>query len=188
MEHPHAEQIRSIATAVGVQAGFAEDLINRNATLEDSRAAIIREAARTVPQIDNRQDLRRSDETPLHVRMADGLRAQINPAHTPEAGREFAHMRIFEMARHCLQVRNLSTFGAPAEVITRTMITTSDFSAIFVEAFNKELLTLRTNPVTVEQLFKRATATDFRARHILEMSAGADLVKVNEAGEVKFAR
>ncbi len=40
----------------------------------------------------------------------------------------------------------------------------------------------------MEQLFKRATATDFRARHILEMSDGADLVKVNEAGEVKFAR
>ncbi len=187
MLNPNAETIRSIATAVGVTAGFADDLINRNVTLDESRAAIIREAARNVPEINNRQDVRtRDNEQPLYVRMADGLRAQVNPAHRPEIGREFANMRIFEMARHCLQARGESTLGAPAELITRAMMTTSDFSAIFVESFNKELLTLRTNPVDVAQLFKRATATDFRSRHVLEMSDGSDLLKVNESGEIKF--
>ena len=181
-------QIRGVASAVNVPEAFADGLIARSLTLEDARQEIIRETAKAMPAIHSHTQvtITRDAGDDLVSRMSDGLRAQINPAHKPESGREFAHMRIFELARTVLHSRGLSTIGGPAELITRAMQTTSDFSAIFVDSFNKDLLTLRTNPVDVSMLFKRGSATDFRARHVLEMSDGSDLLKVNEAGEIKF--
>jgi hypothetical protein len=54
------------------------------------------------------------------------------------------------------------------------------------EVFNKTLLTLRASPSAITQVFRRATVADFRARHIMEISDGPTLAKVNETGEVTF--
>src|SRR4029453_7365084 len=52
-------------------------------------------------------------------------------------------------------------------------------------SFNQALLTLRVQPSPVAQIFKRATAVDFRARHLYEVTDGPELKKVNEHGEIK---
>lgn len=188
MEQQHQEQIRSIASAVGVPASFADDLISRNVSIDDARTAIIREAARAVPTIDNRQPAisTRDGGDNLVSRMADGLYSRMNPAHTPEAGREFAYSRVSDIARRCLEHRGLSTLGSPAELLTRAMHSTSDFSAVLAEVYNKSLLTLRAAPSAIQQIFRRATVADFRARHIMEISDGPALELVNETGEVTF--
>jgi hypothetical protein len=181
-------QIRNIAAAVGVQAAFADDLIQRNVTVDDARTAIIREAARQTPAIDNRQPavVTRDAGDNLVARMADGLYARIDPRHEPQEGREFAYSRFPELARRLLAERGLSTLGSPAELLTRAMHTTSDFSALLAEVFNKSLFTLRQAPSPITQVFRRVTMGDFRARHILEVSDGPALEKVGEAGEITF--
>jgi hypothetical protein len=181
-------QIRGIAAAVGVQTAFADDLIQRNVSLDDARTAIIREAARAVPAIDNRAPdaATRNGGDNLILRMADGLYSRMNPAHTPEAGREFAYARISDIARRCLEHRGLSTLGSPADLITRAMHTPSDFSAVLAEVYNKSLLQLRSAPSAIQQLFRRATVADFRARHVMEISDGPALSLVGETGEVTF--
>lgn len=183
-----ATQIRSIADAIGVPATFAESLSQRDGiTLDAARTELVREAAKSVPVIDNRQPaiITRDAQDGLIERMADGLRARIHPAHTPEAGREFAHFRFADFARYILQTRGLSTLGGPVELLQRALHTTSDFPNILSEVFNKDLLTLRVAPAPVSALFKRATAADFRARHLYEVSDGGGLEKVNEKGEIK---
>ena len=177
MEQQQQEQIRSIATAVGVPAAFAEDLIQRNVSVDDARVAIIREAAKNTPAIDNRQPavVTRDAGDNLIARLADGLYSRMNSAHKPEAGREFAYARISDIARRILQERGLSTLGSPAELVTRALHTTSDFSAVLAEVYNKSLLALRSTPSAVEQLFRRATVADFRARHVMEISDGPAL-------------
>jgi len=188
MEQQQQEQIRSIATAVGVAAPFADDLIQRGVSVDDARTAIIQEAARNVPRIDNRAPatITRDASDGIIQRMADGLRARMNPLHQPTDGREFASFSMGDIARRCLEFRGLSTLGSRADLITRALHTTSDFAAVLQEAYNKELLMLRTNASPITQVFKRATVSDFRNRHILEVSDGPALEKVNEKGEVRF--
>jgi hypothetical protein len=181
-------QIRNIAAAVGVQAAFADDLIQRNVSLDDARTAIIREAAKNTPAIDNRQPavVTRDAGDNLVARLADGLYSRMNPSHKPEAGRDFAYARIPDIARRCLEHRGLSTLGSPADLVTRALHTTSDFSAVLAEVYYKSLLALRSAPRAVEQLFRRATVADFRARHVMEISDGPTLAEVGENGEVTF--
>jgi len=183
-------QIRSVASAVGVSGAFVDDLIQRNVSLDDSRRALIQEAARNAPQIDSRTPaiVTREAGDGLVERLADGLFSRINPAHKPEAGREFAHFRMADIARQCLQTRGLSTLGSPAEVLTRAMATTSDCSAVLAEVYNKSLLTLRTDPSAILQIFKRATVSDFRPRHDMEITDGPGLEKVSESGEITFSK
>jgi hypothetical protein len=182
----HAEQVRSIATAVGVSAAFADDLIARNVPLDEARKAIIAEAARSTAQIDGRAEVTRDTGDNLVTRLADGLATRIVPGHKPEAGREFVHYAMWDIARRCLEARGLSTLGSRAEIITRAMHTTSDFANVLAEVFNKSLFVLRSSPSPIVQVFRRATVADFRARHIMEISDGPALAKVNESGEVTF--
>lgn len=182
------EQIRSIATAVGVSATFADDLIQRNVTLEDARAAIIREAARAVPAIDGRGPAmaNRDGSDNLVTRLADGLLSRMDPAHKPETGRPYAYHRIPDIARELLQARGLSTLGSPAELITRAMYSTTDFTHVLAEVFNKSLFSLRTSATPLQQVFRRTTIADFRARHILEISDGPALLKMAEGAQLTY--
>ncbi len=186
----HSEQIRNIAAAVGVATVFAEDLIQRSVSLEDARTAIIREAARNMPVIDNRAPISQGGEiSPFELTRAAGeaLYHRINPSHQlSELARPFAGRRIADIYREVLKQRGMNALGSDSEVITRAMHTISDFSSgIFAEFFNKSLLTLRQSPPSITQIFKRATVNDFRDRHVFEITDGSALLKVNEAGEIK---
>lgn len=183
------QQVRTLVELTGLPGDFADGLIQRNVgTIEDARTAVFQEMGRRTPVVDNRAPatITRDNQDGIIARMADGLRARVNPAHTATEGREFVHHRFADIARHLLQLRGASTLGSSADLITRALHTTSDFPAVLAEYFNKELLTLRTDQSPVSQLFKRATVSDFRARHILEVADGPALQKVNEAGEIKF--
>lgn len=179
-------QFRTIATAVGVPVEFADGLATRNLPVEEARTEMIREAAKLLPPIQNHAPaiVTRDAADGLVSRMADGFRARFNRSHKPTTGQEFASCSVSDLARHCLQSNGRSTLGDRAQLIERAMQTTSDFPAILQESLNKELFTISTSPSPILQVFKKATANDFRARHILEVSDGSDLEEVSEAGEI----
>jgi phage head maturation protease len=181
-------QARNIAAALALPEAAADEVAARHANLDGIRTELIAEAARRQPVIDNRGPavVTRDATEGLVSRMADGLYSRINPAHEPREGREFAYSRFSDLARRILQERGLSTLGSPTELLTRAMHTTSDFSALLAELFNKSLFTLRSAPSPITQVFRRTSMADFRARHVLEVSDGPALELVNEAGEVTF--
>ena len=181
-------QARNIAVALGLPESAADETVAKHDNLEAVRGALIAEAAKRQPAIDARHPavVTRDASDGLIARMADGLYSRINPRHEPKEGREFAYARFPELARRLLAERGLSTLGSPAEVLARAMHTTSDFSALLAEVFNKSLFALRQSPSPITQVFRRVTMADFRARHILEVTDGPALEKVNEAGEITF--
>jgi len=185
------EQIRQMTALLGLPPAFAEGLVGRSdiTTIEQARSEALAELSRNVPSIQNRAPVAyvtRDANDNLVERLADGLRARFNPLHTPQAGREFAYCSIADIARRCLEFRGGSTLGSAADVITRAAHTTSDFSAVLAEVFNKELLAFRVSSTPVTQVFRRATVSDFRARHVLEISDGPGLEKIGENGEIRF--
>jgi len=191
MNSDHSElltQARNIAAALALPEQVADELAARYDNITAIRDGLIAEAARRQPVIDNRGPavVTRDASEGLIQRMADGLYARINPAHEPREGREFAYARFSDLAKRILQERGLSTLGSPTELLTRAMHTTSDFSALLAELFNKSLFTLRAAPSPITQVFRRTTMADFRARHVLEVSDGPALELVNEAGEITF--
>jgi phage head maturation protease len=181
-------QARNIAAALALPEATADEVATRHNNLDGVRSELIAEAARRQPVIDNRGPavVVRDASEGLIQRMSDGIYSQLNPAHEPREGREFAYARFTDLARRLLQERGLSTLGSPTELLTRAMHTTSDFSTLLSELFNKSLFTLRAAPSPITQVFRRTTMADFRNRHILEVSDGPALELVNEAGEITF--
>ena len=185
----HAEQIRSIATAIGVSAAFADDLVTRNLSLEDARKAIIGEAARSTVVIDNRAPLVTRDGTDgLVARMADAVYVRINPAHKPaNDARPYVGRRLPDLARELLRERGLSTFGSDAEIVTRSLHSTSDFPLLLQDVTGKVLAAAyQVAPSGMKVVCRRGPShPDFKGRKILRRGELPTLEKVNESGEFK---
>jgi len=181
-------QARNIAAALALPEQVADEVASRHNNLDGVRSELISEAARRQPVIDNRGPavVVRDASEGLISRMADGLYSRLNPGHEPREGREFAYSRFSDLAKRILQERGLSTLGSPVELLTRALHTTSDFSALLAETFNKALLSLRAAPSPIQQVFRRTSMPDFRSRHILEVSDGPALELINEGGEITF--
>ena len=181
-------QARNIAVTLGLPETAADEVTARTEDLETARRELIAEAARRQPVIDTRGPavVTRDSADGLIARMADGLYSRIDPRHEPREGREFAYARFTDLARRILQERGLSTLGSPMELLNRGLHSTSDFSVLLAEVFNKSLLILKQSPSPIAQVFRRTTMADFRARHVLEISDGPALERINESGEITF--
>jgi phage head maturation protease len=182
-------QARTIAAALALPETTADELATRHETITAIREELIRAAAARQPAIDSRAPhaaVTRDRTDGLIQRMADGLFSRVSPAHKPEAGREFAYFTLTDFARRILSERGLSTLGSGPDLLHRALHSTSDFSALLAEAFNKALFALRAAPAPITQVFRRTTMNDFRSRHVLEVSDGPALAKVGETGEITY--
>ncbi len=184
-------QIRGIAAAVGVQTAFADDLIQRNVSLDDARTAIIQEAARNVPRIDNRAPATVTREAaPEDITRAAGeaLYCRIDPAFKPsEQARPFVGRRLADVARELLRQRGLNALGSDAEVITRSLNTTSDLANVVGTFANKVVAqSYQTAPSGIKVVCKRgASHPDFKGRNLVRRGELPTLEKTNENGEFK---
>lgn len=186
-------EIRAIARVAGLDASFADGLIDREASLDDARAAAFREmGTRGAPAIrtDRAVTVGRDFEDPA-VRagwMGEALFTRIDPSHTPsEAARQYVGFSLPEMGREILRTRGISTTGLSGDaVITRALHTTSDFAVILGDTVGRSLRqAYAAAPAGVRRLGRQTSARDFRAKHRVQLSEAPTLLKVNESGEFK---
>ncbi|GAA0569504.1 prohead protease/major capsid protein fusion protein [Caenispirillum bisanense] len=185
-------EIRSIARVAGLDAAFADGLIDRNASAEEARAAAfdaMRERS-AAPITTVRASVGTDHDNP-EVRagwMGEALYTRVNPSHQlSEPARQYAGMTLPEMGREILRLRGISTTGmAAASVITRALHTTSDFSIILGDTVGRTLRqAYGAAPAGVKMLARQTTAPDFRAKTRIQLSEAPTLEKVNEHGEFK---
>jgi hypothetical protein len=182
-------QIRAIAEAVRVPSAFADGLIARSeVTIDQARTELINEAARTLPTITNRQPAivtPAADPESWTRAAAEALFLRINPrAQVSEQARPLVGLRLADIARHQLRERGLSALGSDAEVITRSLHTTSDFSNLLSNLSNKVLAAAYgVAPSGMKTVCRQSTANDFKAKNILRRGEMPMLAKVNEHGE-----
>lgn len=119
----------------------------------------------------------------LADRMADGLLARMSASHVPTHGREFASMRLEDMAR---LGNKGGRFGFRAIMGAGTH-TSSDFPDALRIASGKVLLDAYEASLSqVKQASREVMAQDFRPITSVRVSSGMGLDKVNEAGEFTY--
>lgn len=185
-------QIRELATRAGAATAVTDELIDRNASIEEARSAILDEllARSRTPIRSARHNDTSLDNPEVRVRaMGEALYLRVDPAFQPsEAARAFVGLTLPEIGREVLKRSGIVTHGFSADaVITRALHTTSDFSAIMGDTIGRTLrASYKAAPSGIRRLGRQTSVSDFRRKsRIMLDSTGVTLEKVNEHGEFK---
>jgi phage head maturation protease len=186
-------EIRELARRSGVAATIVDDLIDREATLDAARSAILNDMV-TRSEVHIRSAHNRSTlDDPENFRRAasDGLYTRVSPSFRPsQEAAQFVGLTLPELARVCLNRSGINTVSmSPATLVTRALglQTTSDFLQILADTVGRTLRDAYAAALSgIRRLSREQTAPDFRARHRLQLdSTGVLLEVVGEHGEFK---
>lgn len=182
-------QIRSAVTYARLPAAFANDLIDREATVEEARSAVFAEMQRrSVPVSNIRVGPSGDDPAVVQDRMAEALACRAMGTEPSEGARAYMSLGMSDMARQSLQRSGqvgIATLGRE-EVLTRALHTTSDFPNLLTATGNRILMpAYRAAESQLKQLARQRTADDFRPMSLLKLGEFGKLQKVTEAGEIK---
>jgi hypothetical protein len=125
----------------------------------------------------------------LRAKMVDGLLARIDPKHTPTMGREYAQMRLPEMAMAFCRANGLRPMNTDAaiEAVMSGRHSTSDFPLILGDTVNRSLARImgQRTPDIVRAASRRS-AVDYRPSRALTLSQAKAVSEVGEAAEIPF--
>jgi hypothetical protein len=183
-------QIRELASSLGVRSALTDDLIDREASLEEARADILGELQTRgevhIRTAHNRQAL---DDPENFIRtVGEGLYARATGATPSAPARQFAGLTVPMIAAECLRRTGMVTqMMTPDALVTRALQTTSDFALILADTVGRTLRDSYKVPASgVRVLARETTAQDFRTKHRLMLdTSGLTLEKTNEDGEYK---
>ncbi|OHV27042.1 hypothetical protein BBJ66_00885 [Rhizobium sp. RSm-3] len=187
-------EIRALAETFGLGDEFSNGLIDREATVDEARAAAVEQVRqrsnRQTPQTRVTVVANHDDPEAIVGRMGEALYVRGNPRHKPsDAARQYVNMTTLDMARQMLQLRGMHTTGlSPAETITRALNSTSDFPLVFADTANRALRPgYEAAAAVLKRVARQTTAKDFRNMTKLQIGEAAGLEKVNENGEYKHS-
>ncbi|MGE5486941.1 MAG: prohead protease/major capsid protein fusion protein, partial [bacterium] len=188
-------QIRAAAApfARSLPAGFVDDLVARGIGVNEARTAILNrlaeESERTPINSTNPVvTMGRDHKDGLVERMAESLACRYLGKAPSDGAREFWGATVTDLAREILTVNGLSVpRWDRTELLKRAMHTTSDFPNLLMGTGQRMLLeAYQAATPAIKQIARRSTAVDFRAKSVLQLGEAPKLIKVNEAGEIKY--
>ncbi|MGP1394174.1 MAG: prohead protease/major capsid protein fusion protein [Inquilinaceae bacterium] len=189
------DTIRAIAATAGLDAGFADALITRGATVAEARtealAALSQRggpAIRTQATPDIVMGADHADPRTRAARIGEALYCRIDPRHQPSApARPYVGLSLPDIGRELLRAAGQPVTGlSPSTIIERALHTTSDFALILGDTVGRTLRqAYEAAPAALKSAARQTTARDFRAKHRLQLSEAPTLEKVNEHGEFK---
>lgn len=182
-------QIRTLGQSAGVRSETIDSLVDREATLDEARAAILDEVVTRAPAALSAARVGFSPEDPavqLQVR-AEALACRMSGGAPSDAAREFMHFGLADFAREALAragEAGLQSMSREA-LLSRAMHTTSDFPSLLTEGGNRVLgAAYQRNESPVKRLARQRLAADFRPLSILKIGDFGLLEKVTESGEI----
>jgi phage head maturation protease len=185
----HAEEIRAIATRAHVAPAFAETLIQRGATPDEARAAIVEHlglqdrAAGGHINVDRRTQGQADAAHPTRA-MADALVARMSGTSAPDNA--YAHARIADLCREMLEIRGIRTTAFSPDKLIERAHATGDFPQLLQGAGQRVLRTAYSSyQGGLKRIARASTARDFRQKTSLSLSEFPALLKVGEHSEFK---
>ncbi|RVT84553.1 peptidase [Rhodobacteraceae bacterium CCMM004] len=180
--------IRQVARSANLSAEWADDLIDRDATVTEARAAAFEETqkrAASQPRI--RVVSTQDDAATTMQRRADALYARVTGAAPKDEVRPFMGESLRDMARASVEAQGMSTRGMDTDTLFRNAIHgTTDFPQLLTSTGNRTLVAAyqaAQSPVK-STLARQSTINDFRTKTMLKMSDVGQLQKVSESGEI----
>jgi len=194
VERDRVSTIYDLANRLNLERGFAEDLVKRGISVDESRRLILDQVAtksdetRTFGQVS--VPLGGRDElVTRRDAVANALLHRYSPTLFPleDAARQYRGMTLLELARESLGNAGVNTRGLSRdEVATRALHSTSDFPEILSAVTNKTLRqAYDAYPRTFALFCRQVLATDFKAMHRVQLGEAPQLLEVGESGEFK---
>lgn len=184
--------IRELVARSRLPDTFADQLVARGLSLNDSRTAVLDELARRDLASGGHMNMASaggfgsaSQGTGQRDMAVEALASRMRGASIPESN-PYRHARIADIARESLERGGIRTTGLdPSHLIERAgMHSTSDFPLLLADASRKVLRApYMAYQGGMKRAFKSSTARDFRAKQILMFGEAPKLLKVNEHGE-----
>jgi hypothetical protein len=193
-ERDRVSTIYDLAGRLNLERGFAEDLVKRGISVDESRRLILDQVAAksdetrtfghvSVPLGGRDERITRRDA------VANALLHRYSPTlfQLEDAARQYRGMTLLELARESLGNAGVNTRGLSRdEVATRALHSTSDFPEILSAVTNKTLRqAYEAYPRTFMLFCRQVLATDFKAMHRVQLGEAPQLLEVGESGEFK---
>ncbi len=193
-ERDRVSTIYDLAGRLNLERGFAEDLVKRGVSVDESRRLILDQVAaksdetRTFPHVSVPLG-GRDERITRRDAVANALLHRYSPTLFPleDAARQYRGMTLLELARESLGNAGVNTRGLSRdEVATRALHSTSDFPEILSAVTNKTLRqAYDAYPRTFSLFCRQVLATDFKSMHRVQLGEAPQLPEVGESGEFK---
>jgi hypothetical protein len=193
-ERDRVSTIYDLAGRLNLERSFAEDLVKRGISVDESRRLILDQVAaksdetRTFPHVSVPLG-GRDERITRRDAVANALLHRYSPTLFPleDAARQYRGMTLLELARESLGNAGVNTRGLSRdEVATRALHSTSDFPEILSAVTNKTLRqAYDAYPRTFALFCRQVLATDFKSMHRVQLGEAPQLLEVGESGEFK---
>ena len=193
-ERDRVSTIYDLAGRLNLERSFAEDLVKRGVSVDESRRLILDQVAaksdetRTFPHVSVALG-GRDERVTRRDAVANALLHRYSPTLFPleDAARQYRGMTLLELARESLGNAGVNTRGLSRdEVATRALHSTSDFPEILSAVTNKTLRqAYDAYPRTFALFCRQVLATDFKSMHRVQLGEAPQLLEVGESGEFK---
>ena len=189
-------EIRESCDLFGLDAAFSNDLIKRNLTLDQARAAIIARMAADRPAV-GRIEFVAAERDKVRAAAVDGLclRAGVQVVKPVDGSNDYRNMTCLRLGEDCLSRIGVSVRGMnPMEIVSLALRGqmgegSSDFPNIMSALVNKTLTSAyQTFPSTYQIWCHITSANDFKNVNVISMSESPDLDEIGEHGEYKTAK
>jgi len=193
-ERDRVSTIYDLTGRLNLKRSFAEDLVKRGVSVDESRRLILDQVAaksdetRTFPHVSVPLG-GRDERITRREAVANALLHRYSPTLFPleDAARQYRGMTLLELARESLGNAGVNTRGLSRdEVATRALHSTSDFPEILSAVTNKTLRqAYDAYPRTFALFCRQVLATDFKSMHRVQLGEAPQLLEVGESGEFK---
>jgi hypothetical protein len=193
-ERDRVSTIYDLAGRLNLERSFAEDLVKRGVSVDESRRLILDQVAaksdetRTFPHVSVPLG-GRDERITRRDAVANALLHRYSPTLFPleDTARQYRGMTLLELARESLGNSGVNTRGLSRdEVATRALHSTSDFPEILSAVTNKTLRqAYDAYPRTFSLFCRQVLATDFKSMHRVQLGEAPQLLEVGESGEFK---
>ena len=193
-ERDRVSTIYDLTSRLNLERSFAEDLVKRGVSVDESRRLILDQVAaksdetRTFPHVSIPLG-GRDERITRRDAVANALLHRYSPTLFPleDAARQYRGMTLLELARESLGNAGINTRGLSRdEVATRALHSTSDFPEILSAVTNKTLRqAYDAYPRTFALFCRQVLATDFKSMHRVQLGEAPQLLEVGESGEFK---
>ncbi|PLL14854.1 peptidase U37 [Tabrizicola sp. TH137] len=193
-ERDRVSTIYDLTGRLNLERSFAEDLVKRGVSVDESRRLILDQVAtksdeiRTFPHVSVPLG-GRDERITRRDAVANALLHRYSPTLFPleDVARQYRGMTLLELARESLGNAGVNTRGLSRdEVATRALHSTSDFPEILSAVTNKTLRqAYDAYPRTFALFCRQVLATDFKSMHRVQLGEAPQLLEVGESGEFK---